>query len=195
MCRYLKSFTTRLFSRQLFHGSWRPLLVLCMWSTVTGGFPSRPVMWEAFRCDDSIIINLHFPVRIWSKMAQTEIILSAAILDGLVTKMTDVLRTVFSSYFVDIKCSCLVSLWYAPSPIENKPSLMPLMVRCLAHMHQEGFISLTDICQTSTGINTRISIRFLLKQWDVITHACRESNVEVKASIMDSQKVIPLHCA
>ena len=29
---------------------------------------------------------------------------------------------------------------------------------------------------------------FLAKQWDVITHACRESNVEVKASIMDSQK-------
>ena len=25
MCRYLKSCTTRLFSRQLFHGSWRPL--------------------------------------------------------------------------------------------------------------------------------------------------------------------------
>ena len=54
---------------------------------------------------------------------------------------------------------------------------------------------MTDICQTSTGINTWISITFLLKQWDVITHACRESNVEVKASIMDSQKVIPLHCA
>ena len=89
-----------------------------------------------------------------------------------------------------------MSLRYAPSgPIENKPSLMPLMVRCLAHMHQEGFISLTDICQTSTGINTKISISFLLKQLDVITHACRESNVEVKASIMDSQKVIPLHCA
>ena len=31
MCRYLKSCTTRLFSRQLCHGSWRPLLVLCMW--------------------------------------------------------------------------------------------------------------------------------------------------------------------
>ena len=62
-------------------------------------------------------------------------------------------------------------------------------------MHQEGFISLTDICQTSTGINTRIIISFLLKQWDVITHACCESNVEVKASIMDSQKVILLHCA
>ena len=75
----------------------------------TGGFPSRwPVMWEAFRCDDSIIINLHFPVRIWIKMAQAEIILSAAILDGLVTKIADVLRTVFSSYFVDIKCPCLV---------------------------------------------------------------------------------------
>ena len=28
----------------------------------------------------------------------------------------------------------------------------------------------------------------MLKHWDVITHACRESNVEVKASIMDSQK-------
>ena len=61
--------------------------------------------------------------------------------------------------------------------------------------NQEGFLSLTDICQTSTGINTRISISFLLKQWDVINHACRESNVEVKASIMDCQKVIPLHCA
>ena len=41
-------------------------------------------------------------------MALAEIILSAAILDGLVTKIADVLRTVFSSYFVDIKCSCLV---------------------------------------------------------------------------------------
>ena len=41
-------------------------------------------------------------------MAQAEIILSAAILHGLVTKIVDVLRTVFSSYFVDIKCSCLV---------------------------------------------------------------------------------------
>ena len=41
-------------------------------------------------------------------MAQAEIILSAAILDGLVTKIVDVLRTVFSSYFVDIKCPCLV---------------------------------------------------------------------------------------
>ena len=89
-----------------------------------------------------------------------------------------------------------MSLRYAPSgPIENKPSLMQVMVRCLAHMQQEGFLSLTDICQTSTGIYTWISITFLLKQWDVITHACRESNVEVKASIMDSQKVIPLHCA
>ena len=89
-----------------------------------------------------------------------------------------------------------MSLRYAPSgPIENKPSLMQVMVRCLAHMHQEGFLSLTDICQTSTGINTWISITFLLKQWDVITRACRESNVEVKASIMDSQKVIPSHCA
>ena len=151
-----------------------------------------PVMWEAFRCDDSIIINLHFQVRIWSKMAQTEIILSAAILDGLVTKIADVLL-MFSSYLVDIKCSCLVKCHCGP--IENKPSLMQVMVRCLAHMHQEGFLSLTDICQTSTGINTWISITFLLKQWNVITHACRESNVEVKASIMDSQKVIPLHCA
>ena len=72
----------------------------------TGGFPSRwPVMWEAFQCDDSIVINLHFPVRIWSKMAQAE---SAAILDGLVTKIADVLLTVFSSYFVGIECSCLV---------------------------------------------------------------------------------------
>ena len=89
-----------------------------------------------------------------------------------------------------------MSLRYAPSgPIENKPSLMQVMVRCLAHMHQEGFLSLADICQTSTWINTCISITFLLKQWDVITHACRESNVEVKASIVDSQKVIPLHCA
>ena len=96
------------------------------------GFPSRwPVMWEAFRCDDSIIINLYFPVRIWSKMAQAEIMLSAAILDGLVTKIADV--------------------------------LMQVMVRCLAHMHQEGFLSLTDICQISTGINTWISITFLLK--------------------------------
>ena len=60
-----------------------------------------PAMWEAFRCDDSIIIiiNLHFPVQILSKMAQAEIILNAAILDGLVTKIADVLRTVFSSYF------------------------------------------------------------------------------------------------
>ena len=41
-------------------------------------------------------------------MAQAEIILSAAILDGLVTKIADVLGTVFSSYFVDIKCLCLV---------------------------------------------------------------------------------------
>ena len=90
----------------------------------------------------------------------------------------------------------VVSLRYAPSgPIENKPPLMQVMVRCLAHMHQEGFLSQTDICQISIGINTRISISFLLKQWDVITHACRESNVEVKASIMDSQKVIPLHWA
>ena len=37
-------------------------------------------------------------------MAQAEIILSAVILDGLVTKIADVLRTVLSSYFVDIKC-------------------------------------------------------------------------------------------
>ena len=39
MCRYLKSCTTRLFSRQLFHGSWRPLMVLCMWSTVYRWIP------------------------------------------------------------------------------------------------------------------------------------------------------------
>ena len=39
MCRYLKSCTTRLFSRQLFHVSWRPLLVLCMWSTVCRWIP------------------------------------------------------------------------------------------------------------------------------------------------------------
>ena len=39
MCQYLKSCTTRLFSRQLFHGSWRPLLVLCMWSTVYRWIP------------------------------------------------------------------------------------------------------------------------------------------------------------
>ena len=84
-----------------------------------------------------------------------------------------------------------MSLRYAPSgPIE-----LQVMVRCLAHMRQEGFRSLTDICETSTGINTGISITFLLKQWDVITHASRESNVEVQASIMYSQKVILLHCA
>ena len=59
-------------------------------------------------------------------------------------------------------------------------------------MHQEGFLSLTDICQTSTGINTMISISFLLKQWNVITLACCESNVEVKASIIDSQNSIAL---
>ena len=41
-------------------------------------------------------------------MAQAEIILSAAILHGLVTKIADVLRILVSSYFVDIKCSCLV---------------------------------------------------------------------------------------
>ena len=41
-------------------------------------------------------------------MAQAEIIPSVAILDGLVTNIADVLRTVFSSYFVEIKCSCLV---------------------------------------------------------------------------------------
>ena len=39
MCRYLKSCTTRLFSRQLFHRSWRLLLVLCMWSTVYRWIP------------------------------------------------------------------------------------------------------------------------------------------------------------
>ena len=39
MCRFLKSCTTRLFSRQLCHGSWRPLLVLCMWSTVYRWIP------------------------------------------------------------------------------------------------------------------------------------------------------------
>ena len=89
-----------------------------------------------------------------------------------------------------------MSLRHSPSgPIENKPSLMQVMFRCLAHMHQEGFLSLTDICQTRTGINTWIIITFLLKQWDVITHTCRDSNVEVQASIMDSQKVIPLPCA
>ena len=89
-----------------------------------------------------------------------------------------------------------MSLQYAPSgPIENKPSLMQVMVRCLAHMHQDGFLSLTDICHTRTRINTWISNAFLLKQCDVITHTCCESDVEVKASIMDSQKVIPLHCA
>ena len=73
-----------------------------------------------------------------------------------------------------------MSLRYAPSaPIENKPSLMQVMVRCMAHMHQEGFLSLTDICQTSTGINAWIRITFLLKQWDVIANAYCESNVEV----------------
>ena len=41
-------------------------------------------------------------------MDQAEIFLSAAILDVLVTKIADVLRTVFSSNFVDIKCSYLV---------------------------------------------------------------------------------------
>ena len=41
-------------------------------------------------------------------MAQAEILLNATVFDGLVTKIADVLRTVFSSYFVDIKCSCLV---------------------------------------------------------------------------------------
>ena len=41
-------------------------------------------------------------------MAQAEIIPSAAIFDGLVTEIADVLGTVFSSYFVDTKCSCLV---------------------------------------------------------------------------------------
>ena len=75
----------------------------------TGGFPSRmasnvrnvSMWWFHYH-------KLAISVRIWSKMAQAEIILSAAILDGLVTKIADVLRTVFSSYFVDIKCSCLV---------------------------------------------------------------------------------------
>ena len=89
-----------------------------------------------------------------------------------------------------------MSLWYAPSgPIENKSSLMQVMVPCLTHMHPKGFLSLTDICHTSTEINTWISITFFLKQWDVITHDCRESSVEVNASIMDSQKLIPLPCA
>ena len=41
-------------------------------------------------------------------MARAEITLSAAILDGLFTKIADVFRTVFSSYFVDIKSSCIV---------------------------------------------------------------------------------------
>ena len=41
-------------------------------------------------------------------MSQAELILNNAILDELVTNIADVLRTVFSSYFVDIKCSCLV---------------------------------------------------------------------------------------
>ena len=85
-------------------------------------------------------------------MAQAEIFLSAAILDGLVTKIAHVLRTVFSSYFVDKKCSCLVKC-HCDMPLVVQ-SLMQVMVRCLAHMHQEGFLSLTDICQTSTGINT-----------------------------------------
>ena len=39
MCRYLKLCTTWLFIRQFFHGSWRPLLVLCMWSTVYRWMP------------------------------------------------------------------------------------------------------------------------------------------------------------
>ena len=79
-----------------------------------------PVKWEAFRCDDSIIINLHFRVRIWSKMAQAEIIQSAAILDWLVTKIADVLRTVFSSYFVDIKCSCVKCHCGMPLVVQSK---------------------------------------------------------------------------
>ena len=56
-------------------------------------------------------------------MAQAEITLSAASLDGLVTKIADVLRTVFSSYFVDMKCSCLVKCHYGiPLAVQSKIS-------------------------------------------------------------------------
>ena len=56
-------------------------------------------------------------------MAQAEIILSAAILDGLVTKIADVLRTVFPSYFVYIKGSCLVKCHCgAPLVVQSKIS-------------------------------------------------------------------------
>ena len=56
--RYLKSCTTQLFRRQLFHGSWR---ILRCGPVVNGG----PVTREAFPCDDAIIINLHV---FWSDM-------------------------------------------------------------------------------------------------------------------------------
>ena len=111
-----------------------------------------PVMWEAFRCHDSIIINLHFPVRIWSKMAQAEIILSAAILDGLVTKITDVLRT-------QICVKRVFFYWQRSQP-------------ALGLRHWWVLVS----CKTVGCI-----------------YSCAKPNVEVKASIMDIQQVIPLH--
>ena len=56
-------------------------------------------------------------------MAQAEIMLSTTILDGLVTKIADVLRTVFSSYFVDIKCPCLVKCHFGmPLVVQSKIS-------------------------------------------------------------------------
>ena len=49
----------------------------------------------------------------------------AAILDRLVTKIADVLRTVFSSYFVDIKCSCLVKCHCGmPLVVQSKISII-----------------------------------------------------------------------
>ena len=49
---------------------------------------------------------------------------------------------------------------------------------------QEALILRTEIYQLSTGIKTWMNIT---KQWDIITHACPKSNVEVKVSTIDSQ--------
>ena len=57
---------------------------------------------------------------------------------------------------------------------------MQVMVRSLTQMCQEGFLLQTEICQTSTGIKTWLSIALIVKQWDVVTQACPKSDVEVK---------------
>ena len=69
---------------------------------------------------------------------------------------------------------------YPDGPIENKPSIIQVMVRCLTQICvKRDFFYKQRFVNPALGLDMD-KYDFIVKQWDAFTRACSQSNVKVK---------------